>query len=74
MYILTFLNFLIKRRFSPREGASGKQQHSLRNFFVPCNDITAMHTWMQRNKMPLMCELVVATSLDAPLIFCMCIL
>uniref|UniRef100_A0A0A0KP94 Uncharacterized protein n=1 Tax=Cucumis sativus TaxID=3659 RepID=A0A0A0KP94_CUCSA len=44
-------------RYSLREGDSGKQQHSLRNSSELFKDIIAMPTWIQKNKMLLICKL-----------------
>ena len=54
-----FLNFFLTIRYSLREGVSGRQQHNPRSSSEPFNGITAMHTWMLRNRMQLMCKLYI---------------
>ena len=46
-------------RYSLREGVNGRLQLSPRSSSEPFNGITAMHTWMLRNRMQLMCKLYI---------------
>jgi hypothetical protein len=48
---------MMLNRYFLREEVSGKQQLTPRNFLELYNVITAMPTWMLRNKMLLMCKL-----------------
>lgn len=53
-----FLNcFSFLDRYSLRGEVNGEQQHSPRSSSGLFNGITAMHTWMQKNKMLLTCKL-----------------
>jgi hypothetical protein len=47
---------MMLNRYFLREEVSGKQQLTPRNFLELYNVITAMPTWMLRNKMLLMCK------------------
>ena len=59
---------MMLNRFFLREEVSGKQQLTPRNFFELYNAITAMPTWMLRNKMLLICKLNKLCS-SLPLLF-----
>ena len=55
--LIHYAAMMMLNRYFLREEVSGKQQLTPRNFLELYNVITAMPTWMLRNKMLLMCKL-----------------